>query len=128
MGQIKRTFHEMLYEHFRDIWNKDLMKPLEGHFPLPNHTPDTTQVTSHILPFITKPSNTSAAQEMRLRIECEWVFRRQTTVVSPLASMLWTNSLDTPLLPALFHFFEPHVFMGLSRGTSTLSSRSLIPW
>ena len=99
VGQTKHTFHERLYEHFRDIRNKDLTKPLQRHFALPDHTPDTTQVTSHILAFIIKTSNTSAAKEMRLRIEREWIFRLQTS----LPSMLWTNSLDTPLLPAVLH-------------------------
>ena len=80
VGQTKRTLHEKLYEHFRDIQNKDPTKPLGQHFALPNHTPDTTQVTSHILAFITKPSNTSAAQE----IDREWIFRLRTSLLNAM--------------------------------------------
>ena len=100
VGHTKRTFYERLYEHLRDIQNKDLTKPL-GHFALPDHTPDTTQVTSHILAFITKPSNTSAAKEMRLRIELHG--SSDSRQVYPVASMLWSNSLDTPLIPAVIY-------------------------
>ena len=87
VGQTKRTFHERLYEHFRDIQNKDPTKPLGRHFALPNHTPDTKLVTSHILAFITKPSNTSAAQQMRLKIEREWIFRLRTNLPHGLNAM-----------------------------------------
>ena len=87
VGQTKRTFHERLYEHFRDIQNKDLMKPLGRHFALPNHSPDTTRVTSHILAFITKPCNTSAAQEMRLKFERDWIFRLRTSLPHGLNAM-----------------------------------------
>ena len=87
VGQTKRTFHERLYEHFHDIQNKDLTKPLGWHFALPNHTPDITWVTSHILAFITKPSNASAAQEMRLKFERDWIFRLQTSLSHGLNAM-----------------------------------------
>ena len=89
VGQTKRTFHLRLYEHFRDIQKLDLSKPLGRHFTLPNHTPDVNHITSHILAFITKPSNTSAAQQMRLKFEREWIYRLRTNLPHGLNAMDW---------------------------------------
>ena len=88
VGQTKRTFHERLYEHFRDILNKTPDKPLGRHFDLPSHSPDVTQIRSHILAFITKPSNTSAALQMRLKFERDWIYRLRTNLPHGL------NALD----------------------------------
>ena len=87
VGQTKRTFHLRLYEHFRDIQKLDLSKPLGRHSTLPNHTPDVNHITSHILAFITKPSNTSAAQQMRLKFEREWIYRLRTNLPHGLNAM-----------------------------------------
>ena len=83
----KRTFHVRLYEHFRDIQNLDLTKPLGRHCTLPNCTLDVNHITSHILAFITKPSNTNAAQQMRLKFERDWIYRLGTNLPHGLNAM-----------------------------------------
>ena len=59
VGQTKRTFHERLYEHFRDIRNKDHTKPLRRHFALLDHTPDTP-TTPPLLPAVLHTSTSSS--------------------------------------------------------------------
>ena len=89
VGQTKRTFHVRLYEHFKDVQNKDPTKPLGRHFALPNHSQNDHHITSHILAFITKPSNTSAALQMRLKFEREWIYRLRTNLPHGLNAMDW---------------------------------------
>ena len=76
-------------KHFRDIQNLDLTKPLGRHFTLPNHTPDVNHITSYILAFITKPSNTNAAQQMCLKFERDWIYRLRTNLPHGLNAMDW---------------------------------------
>ena len=87
VGQTKCTFHVRLYEHFKDVQNKDSTKPRGRHFTLPNHSPNVHHITSHILAFITKPSNTSAALQMRLKFEREWIYRLRTNLPHGLNAM-----------------------------------------
>ena len=114
VGQTKRTFHLRLYEHFRDIQKLDLSKPLGRHFTLPNHTPDVNHITSHILAFITKPSNTSAAQQMRLKFEREWIYRLRTNLTHGLNAMDWRCHFYPYPLP-YSTFFNP-MLHGSGRG------------
>ena len=54
-----------------------------------NHSPNVHLVTSHILAFITKPSNTSAALQMRLKFERDWIYRLRTNLPHGLNAMDW---------------------------------------
>lgn len=87
VGQTKRTLHERLVEHFRGIWKGNVREPLGRHFSLPDHHHDATNVKSHVLAFITKPSNTAAALTMRLKFERDWIFRLRTSLPHGLNAM-----------------------------------------
>ena len=73
---------------FKDVQNKNPDKPLGRHFALPSHSPDVTNIRSHILAFITKPSHTNAALKMRLKFERDWIYRLRTLLPHGL------NALD----------------------------------
>ena len=96
------------------IQKLDLSKPLGRHFTLPNHTPDVNHITSHILAFITKPSNTSAAQQMRLKFEREWIYRLRTNLPHGLNAMDWRCHFYPYPLP-YSTFFNP-MLHGSGRG------------
>ena len=100
-------------------------KPLGRHFTLPNHTPDVNHITSHILAFITKPSNTSAAQQMRLKFEREWIYRLRTNLPHGLNAMDWRCHFYPYPLPYSTFFLTP-CFMGLVGAIDITSSQSFI--
>ena len=62
----------------RDIGDQN--KPLGRHFLLPKHNKDTSKISAHILSFMSKPSDTSAALQMRLKFERDWIFRIRTNL------------------------------------------------
>ena len=43
-------------------------------YPCPPKHKDTSKISAHILSFISKPSDTSAALQMRLKFERDWIF------------------------------------------------------
>ena len=119
VGQTKRTFHERLYEHFRVIQNKDLTKPLGRHFALPNHSPDTTRVTSHILAFITKTQQYQCSPRNASQI------RARLDFPTPDKSPPWPqcDGLTVPVPLSLLPystFFNPMNLMGLGRGAKDI--------
>jgi len=87
VGMTKRRFQDRLREHFRNIRKSNLQDPIGKHFNLPGHHNDPKNVESHILSFITKPGNTSAALTMRLKFELQWIFRLRTSLPHGLNSM-----------------------------------------
>ena len=72
VGQTKRTLQRRLYENFQDIEKLDPIKPLDRHCGLPGHSNVAKNIKTHVLAFITKPSNTSAALEMSLIYEHDY--------------------------------------------------------
>ena len=87
VGQTKRTFHERVREHFRNI-RKGLQKePLGRHFNLKDHKNDPTQVKAHILSFITAPPDSPEARKMRLKFELSWIYKLRTSLPMGLNSM-----------------------------------------
>lgn len=87
VGQTKRTFHERLYEHQRNIRQRNVDEPLGRHFCLPGHDSNPNNVKSHILAFITKPSDTNEALNMRLKFERDWIYRLRTSLPHGLNAM-----------------------------------------
>ena len=124
VGQTKRTFHERLYEHFRDIQNKDLTKPLWRHFLVTLLTPHGSRFIS----WRSLPNPAILVQPKKCVSNLNATRFSDAGKASPMASMRWTNSLGAPLLSAILHFFNPMNLVGLVRGVQTLSHRSNIPW
>ena len=59
VGETKRTLQRRLYEHLpRYRWSKQTPGTT---FLLPKHNKDTSKISAHILSFMSKPSDTSAA-------------------------------------------------------------------
>ena len=83
----KRTFHERLREHFRNIRINNQKDPIGRHWNSMNHQGNTEDVKSYILAFITPPNNTQDALQMRLRVENQWVYRLRTNLPHGLNSM-----------------------------------------
>ena len=87
VGMTKRTFHERLREHFRNITKNNNHDPIGRHWNSINHRGNPEDVKSYILSFITAPSDTQAALQMRLRFENQWVYRLRTSLPHGLNSM-----------------------------------------
>ena len=87
VGQTKRTFRERLYEHFRNIRNANNDDPIGRHFTDLHHTGEVKQVKTFILAFITPPSHTADATQLRLRVENEWIYRLRSSLPLGLNSM-----------------------------------------
>ena len=86
-GRNQKTLQRRLYEHLRDIGNGDQNKPLGRHFLFPQHNKDTSKISAHILSFISMPSDTSAALQMRLKFERDWIFQIRTNLPHGLNAM-----------------------------------------
>ena len=82
-------------------------KPLGWHFTLPNHSPNVHHINSHNLAFITKPSNTSAALHMRLKLEQDWIYWLRTNLSHGLNAMDWRWHCYPYHLP--YSTFLPHI-------------------
>ena len=87
VGQTKRTIHERLREHFRNVRNGTLDDPIGRHFNSDAHNGEITQIKVYILAFITPPSNSSDALRMRLRVENSWIYRLRTSLPLGLNAM-----------------------------------------
>ena len=85
--QTKRTSHERLREHFRNVRNGKLDDPIGRHFNFDAHNGEITQIKVYILAFITLPSYSSDALRMRLRVENLWINRLRTSLPLGLNAM-----------------------------------------
>ena len=97
VGQTRQTPPNYLYEHFSDINKNDLTMPPGRHFTMANHNKDPWLMKVHILAFITKSRDTSAALEMRLKFELDWIFRLRTNLLHGLNAMDLTTNHSLPL-------------------------------
>ena len=87
VGETKRTFHERIREHFRNIRKGLPKEPLGRHFNDADHRNDPSQITAYILAFITAPPNSKDALKMRLKFEFSWMHRLRTSLPMGLNSM-----------------------------------------
>ena len=87
VGMTKRTFHERLREHFRNVTKNNANDPIGRHWNSMNHRGKPEDVKSYILAFITAPSDSRDALQMRLRVENQWVYRLRTSLPHGLNSM-----------------------------------------
>ena len=87
VGETKRTFHERVREHFRNIRKGISKEPLGRHFNLPGHHNDPKNLKAYILAFITAPPDSKDALKMRLKFELSWIHRLRTSLPMGLNSM-----------------------------------------
>ena len=80
VGETKRTFHERIREHFRNIRKGLPKEPLGRHFNDADHRNDPSQITAYILAFITDPPNSKDALKMRLKFEFSWIHWLRTSL------------------------------------------------
>jgi len=101
VGQTKKCLHERFYYHYRSIrgpkskprprkkkqatphqpQTSKYDNPIERHFKLPNHR-GLDSIKIHILQFISAPSQSTPAQDLRNEWELLWIHRLKT--LSPL--------------------------------------------
>ena len=86
VGQTKRKLMRRLYEHLRNIGNKNTEDPVGRHWTLPDHT-GPKDVEVHILDFIHAHPETSTSQRLRDTIEKNWIHRLRTCLPSGLNTM-----------------------------------------
>ena len=74
-------------EHFRNIRKANTQDPIGRHFGSPDHKGTPQDVKAYILAFITPPSNSADALQMRLRVEVQWIYRLKTNLPLGLNAM-----------------------------------------
>ena len=76
VGQTLRKIKDRLYEHMRDIDNRNPDKPLGLHFR--NNCQQDSRIEVHILEFIKKPPRSPEALIIRNRVEKRWIHLLRT--------------------------------------------------
>ena len=80
---IKREGTNRIHKFFL----RTLDDPIWRHFNSDAHNGEITQIKVYILAFITPPSNSSDALQMRLRVENSWIYRLWTSLPLGLNTM-----------------------------------------
>ena len=83
----KRRLRDRLCEHFRNIQKGNKEDPVGRHHSDTAHGRAISNVKTHVLSFVTKPSVFRTALKMRLKFEAAWIHRLRTSLPLGLNAM-----------------------------------------